>query len=1208
MNKLDVNSKVLNLEGVSLVEAGAGSGKTYSITKIVLRAILDNYKISDILLVTFTEAAVKELRSRLRKELSEFYKVLISGNIKHSEVYKDFPVESNKEVINKVKAALLDVDIAPVFTIHGFCKRMLTENAFESKISFNNELKTDLSDIYRDIAANFWRRYFVKLANNQTFVPDLKFNDILKLVTQFLSIQDDIIPENYLDVKDLKLYIVSLYNDKQKYISVLKNNPDSEIFAFFKENPGLLKQDYSKKLDKNIADLITCLEQESIGNVINIFTQETINKNCFLARKKIENIEPPQHDFFKLCSKLENLKSVINYSLYKFAVEEFKDIKIKQNILSFNDLIKHLYMVLKAEEKLKFKPLTDLIRKKFKIAFVDEFQDTDNMQYEIFHLLFGDNGQTSQGYGLFMIGDPKQSIYKFRGADVHSYLKAKEVAKYKYSLAYNFRSERKMIKAVNALFQNKETVLNTEDFEIQESTNNKVDNIFVYKDEAGKEGIKFFPAEVPDVVNKKYLHTSSDTANLELWKVPAANTKYLERSIAMHIANEIISLVSDGTHYIQTEHEKQNINFEDIAILVNENSQALIIKDIFTKANIPAVIQNSGNVFKSNQAFELGLWLKAILNPVEFNIRKLFITDLLKKNAEEILNISETDLFDFSEFFIALSANWHKQGFYASFSFFIKKYDVIAKNLSSPSGERIITNFMHLADLLNQFEIQNGRNIEDTMMFLLDKNQNGNIDDDDYLEILESDRNAVKIMTVHKSKGLEFPIVFCPFFWKMNIDRGEKNQKIIIYKSNEKGHLVTKINFAYNKEDFYEIQLKQRVETLAEHVRLFYVALTRSKHRSYLIIGDTNTTGKSLLPFVFSPSVPVDFVNTITGKGSKEQLKQNNQCCFGGIDSFYTRNSEYVSYKEKDFIFTPKVFVNNIEESKSQDFSVKVINEEYFKQSWGMTSFSALIKSHKFISDNAEKGNGVFSLPRGKQFGTAVHKVFENYFKIGKQVFDSSQQIRLWAFEALMNKFNIELDIAEKMFFDCLNNPMTCNNQNIILSDISLDDLKPEFAFFHKINNLSPLLLKKIFTDFSNLKCYDFEMELENLGFSFKKGYIHGEIDLLFRVNNRYYVLDWKTNNLGNSFEHYTPKCIKNNMQKHLYFLQAHIYSFAVHLFLQQRFKEYRYDENFGGFIYVYTRGVDLCGNGYYHHKPDIEFIKAMEKFVLNTNNKASLN
>jgi exodeoxyribonuclease V beta subunit len=102
MNKLDVNSKVLNLEGVSLVEAGAGSGKTYSITKIVLRAILDNYKISDILLVTFTEAAVKELRSRLRKELSEFYKVLISGNIKHSEVYKDFPVESNKEVINYV--------------------------------------------------------------------------------------------------------------------------------------------------------------------------------------------------------------------------------------------------------------------------------------------------------------------------------------------------------------------------------------------------------------------------------------------------------------------------------------------------------------------------------------------------------------------------------------------------------------------------------------------------------------------------------------------------------------------------------------------------------------------------------------------------------------------------------------------------------------------------------------------------------------------------------------------------------------------------------------------------------------------------------------------------------------------------------------------------------------------------------------------------
>ena len=182
------------------------------------------------------------------------------------------------------------------------------------------------------------------------------------------------------------------------------------------------------------------------------------------------------------------------------------------------------------------------------------------------------------------------------------------------------------------------------------------------------------------------------------------------------------------------------------------------------------------------------------------------------------------------------------------------------------------------------------------------------------------------------------------------------------------------------------------------------------------------------------------------------------------------------------------------------------------------------------------------------------------------------------------------------MFKDVLSANIGTGNSAFKLEQIAVEDAKPEFTFYHRINKISPKLLNQLFAKFATGKVKDFSEKLEDLRFSLRKGYLYGEIDLLFRKDDKYYVLDWKTNHLGAEFANYSPEKIEENMSEHLYMLQAHVYSLATHLFLKQQLGNYDYDSNFGGFIYVYTRGVDSDGNGVYINKPSRELIENLEK------------
>ncbi len=1206
MEALNLN-EIINLEGISLVEASAGTGKTFSITKLVLQAVLvKEISIEKILVVTFTEAATKELRSRIRAEFHDFEKY-VSDDDPSKERIEEYeiiienaePKNDKPKLLKNVQLALLNIDQAPIFTIHGFCQRMLNENTFESKINFGAELLTDTNELVKEIAENFWRKNLVNITEEeQELFSDIKFDKIHNLTGNFIG---------YNNVELVNASEKSLDEIKEKLKSLDIEKLKKEMLEFFKEYSNNLNRKYSTE---NYEATVNKLTLKNIRN----FSYDEVERNVKTKNKK-KVIDLPHANFFDEIDELKDLifaPAAIYKRLYDYTKEEIERIKEERNILTFDDLIQKLRNVIADESKTPDEqPLTELIRAKYHLAFVDEFQDTDKTQYKIFKHIFGE----SDGHGLFLIGDPKQSIYKFRGADIYSYLQAKADAKAEYTLQNNYRSEKGMIEAVNSLFRFKDKLIDEEieklpeesaeiKGEILEKTKN---NIFACPTEHTKAKIDFVPAKFPDGSNKETLKNIEPSENLQLWTVNGYNANFIERNICQNIAAEIINLMKkDESPYFDGE-EKKQLSFKDFAILVNTHKQATEIKRALSKSNIPAVIQNTAKIYESRQAEEIKLWLKAILKPTERNIRSLFVTDLLLKSAEELEEISNKEIFDLAEQFILLSQGVNNYGIYAAFTSFVNKYGVMEHALKKQDGERIVTNYFHIINLLHQNELKAGRNVEKALNFLEFEMQSGEVNDEKQ-EQLESDKKAVKIMTIHKAKGLEFPIVFCPFIWNNAITKYESYQKTLLFNEFKDGKNVQKLDLGARKNILEENKKLNRKDVLAEHVRLLYVALTRAKSRCYLIFGNNNKLAQSVFAYMFTTKSK-KFVDELSGGGVSVRLKELHQEINNNIKTFKEKDSPLIHFEEKSRIENPATFTINDDEETKEKLVLSCKKAGNLSQKWGVGSFTSLVSSVPYENDNPKTGEGIFELPGGKFFGTAIHKICENYFNEGEKIF-TNKILRKTMFE---NVLKVEpyfrnndpavsekrFDTVKQMIDNNLNSGIKVNDCEIKLRDISPCDARPEFSFYYKVNKISPKLLKALFVNFiAEQKLSYFKTQLEKLDFSLKKGYLTGEIDLLFRKNNKYFVLDWKTNNLGDSITDYAPDNIENNMAKHLYLLQAHIYTLATHLFLKQTLENYNYDKDFGGFIYVYTRGVDKNGNGMYFNKPRFEFIEKLEKEI----------
>jgi len=619
------------ISGRVLIEASAGTGKTFTISRIFLRLILErNLAVDQILVVTFTEAATNELKERIQNTLLEA-KQALQNPAKSDELSEYLSKFGQNEARSQLEKALHNFDEAAILTIHRFCNRILHENTFESGGLFDAELVTEQTGLLRQVVQDFWRKkfynesgIFLKYALEQTNPESL-----FKLLGARLGRhQLNILPKpETLDTSRQETHFQSVY-EKAKADWLVGNN---ELQNVLRSHSGLYKK---------VADKLSILFE--LANLY--FLPEHANPQIFkdfefLTQKGIKvkkGFELPEHPFLdsaqalldsfnelKTCydKKITNLKA----ELFDYVRTELERRKLEQNILYFDDLLLNVHAAISDGDG----SLPRQVRKKYRAALIDEFQDTDPVQYEIFNAIFGTQDRT-----LMLIGDPKQAIYGFRGADIFAYMKAKSETPEteRYTLTKNHRSNPELVTAFNGLFQ-------------------KIENAFLY------EQIPFHKAESAEKQDA-YLKLENSDEALSVWFYdPAghsengkkANRESIKDLIVDAVVSQIESLLNDAKSGKATIKEKdesreRQLEEKDIAVLVRSNAEARAIQSALNQRGIHGVLYGSDSLFSASEVLELETILEAVAEPSHIGrLKAALATELLGVGSKTLLQFTEND-------------------------------------------------------------------------------------------------------------------------------------------------------------------------------------------------------------------------------------------------------------------------------------------------------------------------------------------------------------------------------------------------------------------------------------------------------------------------------------------------------------------------------------------------------------------------------------
>ncbi len=1197
-NPLDIPA--IPLEGTNLIEASAGTGKTYTISHLYLRLLLEKqYDVRSILVVTFTEAATKELTERIRSNLGEVYGILEADKQAEDSVtariLEDSLNQQSRETLKTtLRKAIIRFDEASIHTIHGFCKKILSDYSFESSVLFDTDLITDQQGIVKEITEDFQR---ITFSNSSVLLSDiagssgLDSSGWIRFAFQLLGLPAArLVPDSIPDIVDTMNALLEEINREWQ-------TSGNEIKTILIEDDGLKRDQNTYRQDK-LDDYFKSMDQLTADEI----PSKLLKALSMLSSEKLElslkkGKSAPTHEFFKLCQKIVSIiPDVIIWLKHSFTgyLKQEMDLRKKQaNIHTFDDLISTVYRGL--NNKGLGPRLKALVREKYRVALVDEFQDTDSIQYEIFDTIFSGHD------GLFMIGDPKQSIYSFRGADLFTYFKAaRSVPKEKgFTLDTNWRSENGLIDAVNALFSDTE-------------------NPFVLGDE-----IRYLKSLVSE-------HSKGNTSKLEIkddnrhhlvfWHLenenPGKTGQPLNKDDAARQSIEEtvkeISWILDQANKGRATIGGERIKPSDMAILVLRNKDAQDLKHRLTQLNIPAVMTKSGNVFHTHEAHEIRKIMNAVAAPLQSTrLNSALASEIIGLEGNDILKLLEDDTQrDNYEEHISRFSNyreiWSGKGFMSMFRRLMAEYGVRNKLLKLPGGERKLTNVLHLAELIHTKEMKDKPGIN-TLLSWLDQQRQSEEQQEEHELRLERDDEAVQISTVFKSKGLQYPIVFCPFMWQRSAITS--NDAISYHQDDE---LILDLG---SDDRLFIGREKAQQELLADLMRLLYVALTRAQNRCYVACGRIGKSSVSGLDYMFSGGVSKDqlLINELMTRISKldgnQYLDMVRQCLEGKPISLQCSGENTVQAVP----YHPQISRES-EELQCRDYPPK----NQWTREWGIASYSRItaggLPFHQeellLTDEGVDPVMGVldsdedtfFGFPGGRVAGTCIHSVFERIdFKglttesLKDPIEQSLIKFGLADSEAEDNLASTNALRMEKMIRRVLSAPLIAGNDTLFLNEIDPQNKLVELEFHFAMSRLTPKSLQAFASASKAL-----QDRLKRLNFMPVYGYMHGFIDLIFKAGEKFYIVDWKSNNLGSTYADYQADKLAQTMTDHLYDLQYYIYTVALNQYLEKRLPGYSYKKHFGGVFYLFVRGMhpELPGNGVFYDLPSEQLISSLSHLV----------
>jgi len=1182
------------LKGTNLIEASAGTGKTYAISGLFIRLILEKkLLVNEILVVTFTQAATEELKDRIRGKLKQTLEIIKTGN-GDDPVLKTLVEKCTDRVdaVRRVETALRNFDEAAISTIHGFCQRTLRENAFESGSLFDTELVDDLSGLKLEVVDDFWRNYFCNVSpifanyiRNKNLNPDYFLKRIGRLHEKPTL---NIIPQTAVpDTEQLEeRYTTAFENVRHEWVSV--SGIVEDIFLNFE---GLNRAKYKKSNAAGwlvqIRNYLSSNSPDPLFEKFIKFTSSEINNSL----KK--NADPLNLPFFDLCEELQSVydglfgafeqkRLGLEIKLFEYLQDELAIRKQKQNIQFYDDLLNKLYYALL---KTGGAELCRAVRNKYKAALIDEFQDTDPVQYFIFDKIFGGPENI-----LFLIGDPKQAIYSFRGADVYAYLKAIKQADVRQTLTSNWRSEPALIKAVNAIFEYTERPFVSSEIPfIRATAAQKDDRAYLIINGTSEPPFYLWFVDTDSLEERRLTRDG-------LIKKPDAQ-KIISRAIASE-TSRLLNLSANNKAVIG---EKPLIA-GDIAVLVRTNKEAHPVKEALSALNIPSVLYSDADLFESHEAAEMERLLTGIVRTDSESLLKAALaTDIIGLNGEKIFELSENEKewelwHDKFSYYHDL---WNRFGFFRMIRFLITLENVRSRLLAFPDGERRLTNLLHLSETLNNISFKEKLDMTGLLKWLSDRNDNNIQRLEEHQLRLESDENAVKIVTIHKSKGLEYPIVFCPFTWGDSRLRKDGNN---IFHDEQNDFQLT---LDLGSDNYNNNKVSAEKELLAENLRLLYVAITRAKSRCYLAWGRFNKAATSAMAYMLVRPEHNDSSNLLT------ELEAG----FNGITDkeFYSRLKTIQSNADRALLLEklprdsgmkyipPLIDQNNL---SCREFSGAI------DHSWKVASFSYLISGLPYTAELPDRDlpgrsdelikethrSDIFAFPGGIKTGTLLHEIFEHY--------DFAQKAEPALSELVtgkLEKYGFELswtDTVCDMINRVISAPLEHNGGSFTLSNIHGSDRLNELEFYFPLGAITPEKISGIFANHRILDIpSDFPELIQRLQFSPVKGFMKGFMDLVFIYDNKYYLVDWKSNHLGYTIEDYSPEKLFNVMKNNHYLLQYHIYTVALNKYLSFKQPGYDYKTHFGGVYYLFLRGIDpSTGKNYgiYYDLPSEELINEL--------------
>ncbi len=827
-----LNLESINISGLNLIEASAGTGKTWTIAALYILLLLEKeLRPEQILVVTYTKAATAELRERIRRRIVTTLDLYSSGRSPDDDDLERLLLttrpQENARAQKLLTRALYSFDDAAIFTIHGFCQRALLENTFESGSLFGSDMISDQNAIVTQVRDDFWRTQvmnqpddFVEHLVAGGYTPEKLARPLdghFQNPDLIIIPRVDVVPSAPLIAERDRLYL---------QLCSLWNNDRNAIIEQL-EQARLNQQSYKPAQIEAAANAMD--SWVAGGNA----ARPNSKLDVFSAQKiasKMTKTSPftPDHHFFTICQQLSEVLESVEHAFQNRIIasqlefkqwleQELSRRKKQLNQRAFDDLLLDLHLAL---ESASGAALADKLRQRYKAAMIDEFQDTDPLQWNIFKRIGAE-----QDYPLFLIGDPKQAIYSFRGADVFAYLNAGRsiTADNTHTLGTNFRSDAALVTAVSTLF-----AASADPFLCQE--------------------IPFHPVcPGRSEHDRLLLGGIRDEQPLKLWVYPRSDESKTElkqvatRSIVAAVAGEIARLLEPGRAAIATARQTRPLKPGDIAVLVKAHSQADQVQEALLALGIPSVQQGSANIYETPEALDLLRILRAAEEPHrEALVREALLTASIGLSANQISSyVDSSGEHPEWESWLLSFRNLHSAaetgGVVALVSRLLGSCGVRLRILSRVGGERCLTNILHCSELLHQIEREQGKSLSGLITWLEQKISAPTKSDAALLR-LETDENAVMISTIHASKGLQYPVVFVPFAW--DAPSGKADRALF---HNDDGDLV--LDLAGEEESLQ----RATAERKGEAARLLYVALTRAEFRCYAVWGGINGAADSPL-------------------------------------------------------------------------------------------------------------------------------------------------------------------------------------------------------------------------------------------------------------------------------------------------------------------------------------------------------------------------